>query len=144
MYYSDCVRADDGMVIEGLKKLSLNELFTRLHESVSNLAKNIGQITDRNREMSLVDIIELRNHIKRKLDAKQEVAENEKVLKLIELFKENKNAMELIKTDMEEWLAFLEAIKFHLEHVKDLGEDESKELQKIKKEITQLQVVLRK
>ena len=132
------------MVVEGLKKLSLSDLFSRLHDSIVSLAKNIGNLTERNRQMSLVDIIELRNHIKSKIEAKQDSVENEKIMRLIELFKDDKNALELVKADLDEWLLFLEAIKFHLEHTKDLGEEEGKELQKIKKEITQLQIVLRK
>ena len=132
------------MVIEGLKKLSLNELFSRLHDSITALAKNVGSLTEKNRQMSLIDIIELRNHIRSKIEAHQDTIENEKILRLVELFKEDKNALELVKTDLAEWLSFLEAIKFHLEHTKDLGEEEGRELDRIKKEITQLQTVLRK
>ncbi len=137
---------DDFMVaIEGLRNLSLNELFTRLHNAISNLSKGIGELSKKNREMSLVDVIELRNHIKKRLEAKEDTLENEKLLKIVELFKEDKNAIELVKIDLDEWLEFLEAMKAHIE--KNIGgaeKDEIAELAKMKKEITNLQNVLRK
>jgi hypothetical protein len=133
------------VVIEGLKKLSLGELFARLHDSIIAVARNIGKLTERNREISLVDIVELRNHIKERLKRNEELAENEKLLNLIELFKEDKNAIELIKIDLDEWMDFLEAIKYNIEQSgQTLNKKETQELQQIKREITALQGVLRK
>lgn len=133
------------MVIEGLRKLQLGELFARLRDSIIAAAKNMEKLTERNREVSLVDIVELRNHIKERLQRNEEIAENTKLLRLIELFKEDKNALELLKIDLDEWLDFLDAIKYNLDSEgKSLDKAEVKELQKIKTEIASLQTVLRK
>lgn len=136
------------MVIEGLKKLSVNELLSRLHESISGFSRNVSKLTEKNREITLVDIIELRNRIKKKLESQTEIAENEKLLKLVELFKEDKNALELARINLDEWIDFLDAIKFHLEQNKsELSGEEKKELkdiEKLKQDITKLQAILRK
>ena len=133
------------MVMETLKRLSLGELVTKLHESIVSVAKSIAKLSERNREISLSDIVELRNHIKERLQLNEETVENQKLLKLIELFKEDKNALELVKIDLEEWVDFLEAIKFHLEERGEgLDKEEAKELNKLKKDITSLQNVLRR
>ncbi len=136
------------MALESLKKLSLNELLSRLHESISGFSRDIGRLTDRNRELTLVDIIELRNHVKRKLEAHEEGAENEKLLKLIGLFKDDKNALELARMDVEEWIDFLDAIKFHLEQRRGAlsaeEKEELKDMEKLRADITKLQAVLRR
>lgn len=135
-------------VTEGLKKLSLNELISRLHASIKSFGSNIDRLTQKNRELTLVDIIELRNHVRKKLESQTETAENKRLLKLIGLFKEDKNALELARIDLDEWLDFLDAIKEHLEqNAKTLGAEEKKELmdiEKLKSDITKLQVILRK
>lgn len=136
------------MVIEGLKKLSLNELLSRLHESISGFSRNISKLTEKNRELTLVDIIEMRNHVKKKLESGDEIAENQRLMKLIGLFKEDKNALELARIDVDEWVDFLDAIKFHLEQDRGaLSSEERKELkdvEKLKADITKLQAMLRK
>ena len=133
------------MVMESLRKLSLNELLTRLHDAIATVAKSIGKLTEKNREVSLVDIIELRGHIKERLASGENTVENAKLLKLIELFKEDKNALELIKIDLEEWMEFLEAIREHLEtRGGDLTAKEERELAQIKRDLTKVQDILRK
>ncbi|MCW6160184.1 MAG: hypothetical protein LVQ95_03815 [Candidatus Micrarchaeales archaeon] len=136
------------MPLESLKKLSLNELITRLHESIGSFSRNISKLTERNRELTLVDIIELRNHVKKKLEAHEESAENERLLKLIELFKDDKNALELARIDVDEWIDFLDAIKFHLEQSKGAlskeEQEEIRDIEKLREDITRLQAVLRK
>jgi len=135
------------MVIENLKKLSLNDLLSRLHESISSFSRNINKLTEKNRELTLVDIIELRNHTKRKLEAHEDTLENKMILKLIELFKEDKNALELARIDVDEWIDFLDAIKAHLEESKgELSAEERKELkdvEKLRQDITKLQSLMR-
>ena len=139
---------DGFMPLESLKKLSLNELITRLHESIGSFSRNISKLTERNRELTLVDIIELRNHVKKKLEAHEESAENERLLKLIELFKDDKNALELARIDVDEWIDFLDAIKFHLEQSKGAlskeEQEEIRDIEKLREDITRLQAVLRK
>lgn len=133
------------MVVEGLRNLQLGELFARLRDSIVVVAKNITKLTERNREVSLVDIVELRNHIKERLKDNEDIADNTKLLNLIELFKENKNAMELLKIDLDEWLDFLDAIKYNLDRGgRGLDRGMGQELQKIKTEITALQRNLRR
>ncbi len=133
------------MVLEELRKLTVNELISRLHSAITSVAQNITKITEKNREITLVDIIELRNGIKQKLDKGEETAENTKLLKLITLFKEDKNALELLKIDLNEWIEFLDAVKEHVGKGEDtLSKEELKEIDKLKTDITKIQNFLRK
>lgn len=133
------------MVFEELKKLSLNELISRLHSSITSFVKGVDELQDRNREMSLIDIMEIRDHVRKKIENGEEPVENERLLKLIGLFKENKNSVELFKVDAEEWIGLLEAIETHLEQKGgDLTPKEAVELAGMKKDIYTLRAALRK
>ncbi|MCL5430287.1 MAG: hypothetical protein M1504_02305 [Candidatus Marsarchaeota archaeon] len=129
---------------DGIKKLSLGELVSRLYNSIKSLSGDIGKLVGRNREMSLVELAELRKQIKERLDKGIERTENERLIKLIDLFREDKNAIELIKIEMDEWLSFLDAMKDHLDDVrKGATDEELKEIGKMKSDITRLQNILR-
>lgn len=132
-------------MLESLKNLSINDLMGRLHRSISAASENVGRLTEKNREIPLAEIIELRNHIRHRLGEGEERLENQKLLKLVELFKEDKNALELIKIDLDEWVEFLDALKENLDRgLGSLSKDEVKEIDKLRSDITRIQAMLRK
>ncbi len=133
------------MVFETLKKLSLNELITTLHDLITSFSKGLDSLIQKNSELSINDIDELRNHIQARLEKGEERAENEKLQKLITLFKEDKRAFGLIRKDVDEWLEFLEAVELHIDKDrKYVGESEQKDLDSLKADLTHLQKALRR
>jgi hypothetical protein len=92
----------------------LDSLFTRLHQLMSNLVGDIDGVLEDNKEVSINDIKALRDHINYKLGKKEEVADNQKILRLLNLFSEDKAVIEIIREDAEEWLELLEAIESNI------------------------------
>ena len=132
------------MALNTLKKLSLNELITSLHDLISSFSRGLGKIIQRNGELQNKDLDELREHIRARLDAGEEKADNEKLLKLIDLLKDDKNAFDLMSKDVSEWLEFLDAIEEHVgEGVMGLGVGEQKKLQELKEGLFELKEMLR-
>jgi hypothetical protein len=132
------------MALNTLKKLSLNELITSLHDLISSFSRGLGKIIQRNEELQTKDLDELREHIRARLDAGEEKADNEKLLKLIDLLKDDKNAFDLMSKDVSEWLEFLDAIEEHVgEGVMGLGAGEQKKLQELKEGLFELKEMLR-
>ncbi len=133
------------MPLESLKKLSLNELVTLLHNSLSNLSKNIEGIVKANRQLGDSDISDLRDHITARLQAHDNLFDNSRMLKVLELFSEDKKALEVMKGDIDEWITFLDAIRYNITQMeKDAGIVELKELDEIKAKIDILKESLRK
>ena len=132
------------MALNTLKKLSLNELITSLHDLISSFSRGLGKIIQRNGELQNKDLDELREHIRARLDAGEEKADNEKLLKLIDMLKDDKNAFDLMSKDVSEWLEFLDAIEEHVgEGVMGLGVGEQKKLQELKEGLFELKEMLR-
>ena len=77
------------MVFEQLKKLSLNELIAALQDQIVSFSRGIDKLIDENNEINTNEIDQLRDHIKRRLDAGEERAENEQLLKLVNLFSDD-------------------------------------------------------
>ncbi len=133
------------MPFEGLKRLSLNELITLLHNSLSNLSKGVEALANSNKQVADEDIAELRDHITSKLQKHSDVFDNARLLKILDLFKEDKKALDVMKDDVEEWIAFLDAIRYNVEKMeKDAGIVELRELDDIKDKIDKLKEALRK
>jgi hypothetical protein len=98
-------------MVKDIKGMSLDSLFTKLHQLMSNLVKDIEGVLGDNEEMSMGDIKALRDHINHKLAIKEEVSDNQKILLLLNLFSEDKAVIEIIREDAEEWLELLNAIE---------------------------------
>lgn len=132
------------MALNTLKKLSLNELITSLHDLISSFSRGLGKIIQKNEELQTKDLDELREHIQARLNAGEEKVDNEKLLKLIDLLKDDKNAFGLMSKDVSEWLEFLDAIEEHIrEGVMGLGVGEQEKLQELKENLFELKEMLR-
>ncbi len=132
------------MALNTLKKLSLNELITSLHDLISSFSRGLGKIIQKNEELQTKDLDELREHIQARLNAGEEKVDNEKLLKLIDLLKDDKNAFDLMSKDVSEWLEFLDAIEEHIgEGVMGLGAGEQEKLQELKENLFELKEMLR-
>lgn len=127
------------MILEQLKKLSLNELITALQDQIVSFSRGIDKLIDKNKEFNTNEIDQLRDHIKSRLEAGPESAENERLLKLINLFSDDKQALNLMRKDVDEWLEFLDAVDGHI------GSDsKSVETEQLRKDLTKLRLELRK
>jgi hypothetical protein len=132
------------MVLEAIKKLSLNELIATLHDLVASFSRGLDKLVTRNNELSIDEIDALRDHVKERLQKGEETAENEKLLKLITLLKEDKKAFRLIQDDVKEWIEFLDAIKAHVDRAgKGATEGEKADIKALEKDLSNLQTMLR-
>ena len=100
---------------EELEKISLGKLFSILTESMTKMVDGLRGLVSSNNRVEDREIRELREHIKERLDKGEEQVDNQKILKLLNLFSENKEVIEFIKEETEEWLELVEAIEKHVE-----------------------------
>jgi hypothetical protein len=127
------------MILEQLKKLSLNELIATLQDQIVSFSRGLDKLIDKNREINTNEIDQLRDHIKTRLEAGTERAENERLLKLVNLFGDDKKALHLIREDVDEWLEFLDAVDQHIG-----ADSKSVENEKLRKDLIKLRTELRK
>lgn len=127
------------MILEQLKKLSLNELIAALQDQIVSFSRGIDRLIDKNSEFNTTEIDQLRDHIKSRLEAGEERAENERLLKLVNLFSDDKKALSLIREDVDEWLEFLDAVDDHIG-----GDSKSVDTEQLRKDLTKLRMELRK
>lgn len=127
------------MILEQLKKLSLNELIAALQDQIVSFSRGLDRLIDKNREFNTDGIDKLRDHIKGRLKAGTERAENERLLKLVNLFSEDKKSLDLIRKDVDEWLEFLDAVDYHIG-----GDSRSIETEQLRKDLARLRAELRK
>ena len=127
------------MILEQLKKLSLNELIAALQDQIVSFSRGIDRLIDKNSEFNTTEIDQLRDHIKNRLEAGEERAENERLLKLVNLFSDDKKALSLIREDVDEWLEFLDAVDDHIG-----GDSKAVDTEQLRKDLTKLRMELRK
>ena len=127
------------MILEQLKKLSLNELIAALQDQIVSFSRGLDRLVDKNRGIDTNEIDQLRDHITARLQAGTERAENERMLKLVNLFSEDKKALDLIRKDVDEWLEFLDAINSHVG-----GDSNPVEAERLRKDLNKLRIELRK
>jgi hypothetical protein len=110
---------------------------TRMVEGLKGLVKR-NEIVDDN------TVRELREHIKNRLAIGEEKVDNQNILKLLDLFSENKEVIEFIKEEAEEWLDLVEAIEKHIESGdKVLSEKEQEEVKELKELTDKIKHTLR-
>lgn len=132
-------------MLDDIRTLSLNNLISRLHDAVVEFVKNVGSIVQENKELAMSDIRDLREHISRKLANNEEVADNKKLLKLLDLFATDKAVLELIKEDAEEWVGMLEAIEERLEsRGENITKGERREIDEINRLTSEIKRLARK
>ena len=127
------------MILEQLKKLSLNELIAALQDQIVSFSRGLDRLVDKNRGIDTNEIDQLRDHIKARLQAGTERAENERMLKLVNLFSEDKKALDLIRKDVDEWLEFLDAMNSHVG-----GDSNPVDAERLRKDLNKLRIELRK
>jgi transcriptional regulator of heat shock response len=128
-----------------LKDLSLDGLFSKLHGLMVNLVRDVDSVIEDNNEMTMDNVRDLRNHINYKLSKKEEIQDNEKIIKLLNLFSEDKAVIEIIREDAEEWVELLEAIEGSItEKGGDLTPKEEREVKDIKRLTLEIKSLIRK
>ncbi len=111
----------------------MSSLISKLHEALMDFVSDIEQIIDENRQMSYEEIMRLRSHIIARLDKKEEVEDNKRLISLLDLFSTNKAIMELIKEDSEEWVELIEAISRRASSASTERGQEDQEQEEIKR-----------
>jgi superfamily I DNA/RNA helicase len=131
--------------MEGIKLSSLNEVLGKLSSAIRSFVKDISDLSEENKNVSLTEIRELRNFAKDKIDEGKDPVENARIINLLNVFVEDKNFIELTKEDAEEWVSFLETIESSISKgdIK-LNSKEEKELKDIKELTEQIKGLIRK
>lgn len=127
------------MILEQLRKLSLNELISVLQDQIVSFSRGIDRLIDKNDEFDTTEIDRLRDHIKARIETGKERAENERLLKLVNLFSDDKKALGLIREDVDEWLEFLDVLDKHIS-----GSSKSLQNERLRKDLTKLRAELRR
>ncbi len=118
---------------EELSRISLGRLFNILTESMTRMVEGLKGLMKREESVDDKTIRELRDHIKTRLAKGEERVDNQHLLKLLDLFSENKEIIEFIKEEAEEWLELVEAIEKHIESGDSkLSSKEEKEVMELK------------
>jgi len=128
-----------------VKELSLDGLFSKLHGLMVNLVRDIDSVLEDNMEISMDSVRELRSHITTKLNRNEEIEDNKKLLKLLNLFSEDRAVLEIIKEDSDEWVELLEAIEESInERGPNLTKSEQKEIKEINRITSEIKSLIRK
>ena len=128
-----------------LRNLSLDNLFGKLHGLMVNLVKDVDSVLEDNKEVGMGSVKELREHITAKLSKNEEIQDNDKLLKLLNLFSEDRAVLEIIREDAEEWVQLLNAIE---ENIKGSGatltKKEQEEIHEINRLTSEIKTLIRK
>ena len=129
---------------EELSKISLSRLFSILTDSMTRMVEGLRGLIKNNEVVDDNTVRELREHIKNRLAVGEERVDNQNILKLLDLFSENKEVIEFIKEEAEEWLDLVEAIEKHVESGdKVLTEKEQEEVRELKELTDKIKHTLR-
>ncbi len=96
---------------EMLSKLKLGELLQKLKIGLEDLVKESRNMSEVNRGVAMSDIGAIRNHIVKKISRKEDVKENQEILKVLDLFSDDRIFIDVIREESEEWLKFLDSIE---------------------------------
>ena len=129
-----------------LSNLSLDDLFGKLHTLMVNLVKDVDSVLEDNKSMGMDSIRELRDHISDRLARNEEINDNRKLLKLLNLFSEDKAVLEIIREDSEEWVELLEAIEGSIKGGGSgtLTAKEKNEIKEIRRLTSEIKSIIRK
>lgn len=132
-------------MVKEIRELSLDGLFDKLHKLMSSLVGDVESVIEDNKEVGMSDIRDLREHISERLSKKEEIQDNEKILKLLNLFSEDKAVLEIIREDAQEWVELLEAIEQNIRSSGvDLTPRERNEIKEINRLTTEIKGLIRK
>lgn len=132
-------------VLDNMKNLSLGTLIEKLHDAMASMAKNMGTMLDVNRRIvGEDDVKRLRKHILQKLEQRDDVVDNEKLLKMLELFASDDRIITIMRKDVEEWVKLLEQVSTHMAHGGNITDKEKDELYRINKLATEIKSIIRR
>ena len=132
-------------ITERFSSLKLGELFSKLHSSIIDFARDTSKVSDLNDSINTGTIDELRDHITERLNNNENIDENKALLKTLDLFVTDKAFIRLIKEDSEEWLGFLDAIQeslLRMDH--NLSGEDKLEMERIIGRLDELRNLIRK
>ena len=130
---------------EMLSKLKLGELFQKLKIGLEDLVKESRNMSEVNRGVAMSDIGAIRNHIVKKISRKEDVKENQEILKVLDLFSDDRIFIDVIREESEEWLKFLDSIEKSVKGLDDASAtpQEKKEVNDIIKRIESVRGMIR-
>lgn len=132
-------------MLDGIRNLSLGNLFGSLHETMLNFVKSLDSLIAENKAITLDDIKTLRGYIKEKLAGNERIDDKQKLLRLLDLFATDRAVIELMKEEAEEWVEMLEAIESSISSQdKELTEQEKDEVEKINQLTAEIKAMIRK
>jgi hypothetical protein len=129
--------------MEDIRQLSVSDLITRLHESVSSFVAGMENVVSMNRQEPTEEISELRGHILDRLKNGEEITDNRKLIGFLDLLSKDQAVLELVKDDAKDWLEIIETIEQQIASRKPLTPGETAELRKIKSMAGELKVLIR-
>ncbi len=127
--------------------LSLGDLISRLHSAILDFVNTIDETLRQNGELGMSDIRSLRDHIRVRLQKNEDIEDNKKLLKVLDLFATNKAVMELVREDAEEWLMFLDDIEKGLSQKAQSGaltKDELEDMERMRSLTREIRELIRK
>ena len=130
---------------EMLSKLKLGELFQKLKIGLEDLVKESKNMSETNRSIAMSDIGAIRNRIVKKIGRKEDVKENQEILKVLDLFSDDRIFIDVIREESEEWLKFLDSIEKSVKGLDDASAtpQEKKEVNDIIKRIESVKGMIR-
>jgi hypothetical protein len=130
---------------KNLQESSLAVLFENLHNLMINLVRDVDSVIEDNKGVSIDDVRELRDHISHRLSKNEEIADNGKLLKVLNLFSEDKAVIEIIREDAEEWIDLLDSIEGNIRGSGgSLTKKEQEEIRQINKLTKEIKGLIRK
>ena len=84
---------------EMLSKLKLGELFQKLKIGLEDLVKESKNMSETNRSIAMSDIGAIRNRIVKKIGRKEDVKENQEILKVLDLFSDDRIFIDVIREE---------------------------------------------
>ncbi len=130
-----------------IKGLTIGDLLTRLHRAILDFIETIEQTIKEDRQVDTREIRELREHIRERLQRNEDIEDNRKLLKVLDLFASNRAVMELVKEDAEDWMRFIDDIEKGMrgkEASADITEREMREINDIRRLTGEIREVLRR
>lgn len=125
--------------------LSIGSLFGKLHEAIVSFVANLNDLVEENREVPLSEIRELREHIKQRLNSNESIDDNQKLMKLLDLFSTDKAVIELVRDEAQDWLDMLEAIENSFPKDRSqLTQGQRDEIRKVEVLTSQVKALIRK
>lgn len=132
------------MVLDDIASLSVNKLLEMLHNALVDFAGTISSAIEANKAVALEDITQLREHLRQRLATGEEKAENQKLIRALNLLYTDQRVLEIIKEDADGWLELLDAIERHIEQRSPMTKEDKQEIQLIKKLSNSIRDLIRK